>query len=85
MNRGFSAGECGEQDELAAEVRIAKLAQEVDTRHVRHLNVGNDEIEFRAFYLKQTFFGARDAAYRETLLLQEDFQQLANRSLIVDD
>jgi hypothetical protein len=58
LNGGFGASECGEQYELPSETRIAKLAQKIDAGHVRHLDVGDDDIKFPSLRLYEALFCA---------------------------
>src|SRR5438128_307307 len=85
LNRSLRAGEGGQQDELAPEGGFAKLAQEIDTRHVGHFDVGNNEIEVAALQDRQGFHGTADAGDVKSVLLQNDFQQFANGAFIVDN
>src|SRR5262245_31021441 len=83
LNSRFRTGEGRQQDELTIEIRVSKGAQKVDARHVAHLDVGDNQIELRTLCLNETFFGARNGGYRESILFQKNFEQLSNRALIV--
>ena len=58
LDRGFSTGKGGQQDELAVEAGAAELAQKIDACHVGHLDVGDDEIELRRLDLCEGFLSA---------------------------
>ena len=75
LNRGLGTGKSCKKDELAAERGFAKFTEEVDSRHVRHLDVGDNEIEFRGLQLRERFFSAGGADDHETFFLQKDFEQ----------
>ena len=47
LDRRLGAGKGRQQDELAGEVGIAELTEKIDARHIGHLDVGDDEVEFR--------------------------------------
>ena len=85
LNGSLSAGECSEEDELPVEAGIAELPQEVDAGHIRHPDVGNNEIEFGCLYLGESFLDTGCASDGEALLLQENFEHFANRPFIIDD
>src|SRR5262249_24328018 len=85
LNRGFRACEGGEKDELAAEACVAELTQKVDTGHVFHLDVRNDEIDFGGLHVDKAVLSAGGAGYFVALLLQEDFEQFPNGPFIVND
>src|SRR5262249_37414285 len=55
LYRRLGTGKRGKQDELAAERGFAKFTQKIDSRHIRHLDVRNDEIEFRCLQLRESF------------------------------
>src|SRR5581483_3775655 len=79
------AGKRRQQNELAVEIGVPQFTQKVDPGHVRHLDVGNDEVEFRAFDLNQRFFGAHGGADNESFFSQKDLEQFAQRTLVIDD
>ena len=47
LDRGFCGGESGQKDELSGKAAVAQVAQQIDARHVGHLDVRHDQIEFR--------------------------------------
>ena len=81
----IGAGERSEQDELPIEAGLSKVPQEVDARHILHLDVGNDEIEFVCSDERDAFGTAGGACDAVAFLLQEDFEQFADRPLVVHD
>src|SRR5215831_17876471 len=77
LNRSFGTGKRCKKDELTAECGFPKFTKEVDSRHVGHLDVGDNEIELRGLQLREGFFSARSAHDHETFFLQKDFEQFA--------
>src|SRR5262249_34402244 len=85
LDSGLGAGKSGEQDELVVEPAGSEFTQEIDARHICHFDVGDNEIEIRGLDLVEAFESARNAFHLEAFLLEENFEQLANRPLIIDD
>src|SRR5262249_26468979 len=85
LDRRLGTGKRGQQNELAAEGGFAKFTEEIDSRHIRHLDVGDDEVEFRCLQLREPFFSAAGTYDNEALFLQEDLEQFTQRTLVVDD
>src|SRR5438094_162455 len=92
LNRRFGLSVCGKQDKLgsyfspaaAYKSSFEKFTEELDSGHVGHLEVGNDDVEFRGLCFGETLFRPRGADDGKTFVLQEDFEQLPNRTVIID-
>src|SRR5215831_13513750 len=85
LNRGFGAGESRHQDELPVEMSRPQFTKKIDAGHVCYFDVRNNQIEFRRLDLSQSFFCRDCGTHNEAFLFQEDLEQLAKRTLIVDN
>src|SRR6266700_1868496 len=85
LDCGLGGRKGGEQDEMAAVIRGSELAKEIDARHIGHFDVRYYQIDVRSLHQRQTFFGIGCTGDLKSFLLQEDFKQLPDRSLVVDD
>src|SRR5205823_604503 len=85
LNRGFSGGKCGEQNELACKSLSANCAQQIDTRHLRHFDVRDDQVVLGGSGELEGGLGVGRGGNIEALFFQENLQQFADGSFVVND
>src|SRR4030095_13193442 len=85
LYRRIGAGERRQQNELSAKVVRSQMAKQIDTRHVGHADIRNNQVELDRFHQLERFLAVLRSASLKAFLLQEDLQQLANRSLVINN
>ena len=85
VNRRADGGNACDQNESGCGRDFLAIAQQLDAVHIRHADIGNDDIEDLRSEPTLGRFAAGGHFDLVALLSEADFEQFADRSLVVDD
>ena len=85
FDRGLDRAVGGDQDDRQLRVLGANLLQEVDAAGLRHLEVGEDQVEARRAELLARLAGVGGAGGLEPHALDHDLQRAPHAAVVVDD
>ncbi len=85
LDGGLRTGKGRQQNEMAVEIVVSQLPQQIDSGHIGHVDVGYDQIKFDRLAAFKPFFCVLGDGDRKAFLLQDNFQQFADGPLVVDN
>ncbi len=78
-------GHAGNENEGGGRRNFPAIAQEFDSVHIRHADVGHHDVKHLRGEAALGHFAAGGHFHFVALLAETDFEQLADRALVVDD
>src|SRR5580700_431349 len=84
VDRGGKRRHAGDQDEHGLRRNFARVLQQIDTTHVAHIDVGDDDVKKLCLEPPLGLFAARSQLDAVTILTKSNFEKFADGALVVD-